>query len=122
MAYQPSHNDLACYSDVYKSAFGTRPRGELSWESQEDFDADFDSLVKYANEQEAREAAWQAQSYDKWITGLHKLARDTGNTLADVLRWQFDAEGLRLSSKFDREHFAHCNGFPSHAERIGKIR
>lgn len=52
--------DMSIFSDVYKDAYGFRPRG-LAWEealhmSEEEFQAELDSLVAYWKAEEGEES------------------------------------------------------------------
>lgn len=53
-ALNPGNHIAAEYSDLYKAVYGSRPYGELVWESVEDFDKDWNFLIKQLNEEEER--------------------------------------------------------------------
>ena len=123
MTYTMTQDEAAIYSDMYKDANSFRPRHVCN----DFFDrADFEREMEYLQLQveEAIESGrfYEETAYDQWIAGVHKTARDTGNSVGTVVRWLFEAEGLRLSSKQDRESFCYDNGFLGLCHLVEKIR
>ena len=58
--------DGCIFSDLHKDVYGFRPRGVI-FESLEDFDAEFERLVKQLNIQETEEAATQARNFTMFV-------------------------------------------------------
>ena len=54
------------YSDLYKDVYGCRPRYS-EFVSTEEFDADFEALIKMLNRKESDEAAAQARNFFTFI-------------------------------------------------------
>jgi hypothetical protein len=54
------------YSDLYKDVYGFRPRYS-EFVSTEEFDADFEALIKMLNRKESDEAAAQARNFVKFV-------------------------------------------------------
>ena len=58
--------DGCIFSDLHKDVYGFRPRGVI-FESLEDFDAEFERLVKQLNIQETEEAATQVRNFTMFV-------------------------------------------------------
>jgi hypothetical protein len=58
-------HDGDIYSDLYKDVYGIRPR-YATFESMEDFDADFERLVERLNEQQDEEAKQQVINRERF--------------------------------------------------------
>ena len=122
-AFEIDHNDACMYSDMYKDAYGSRPRTKLVVASQEEFDQVIMQLSNHIEYDLAQQTSWEIQAYDAWIAGIHKLARETNNTIRDVVRWAFEAENLRINDKHDQEYFCYLNGLGHlHHRLIAKIK
>jgi len=64
--------DYATYSDLFKDVYGYRPRN-VTFDSVEEFDADFQYLVRKLNEQLEEEREHQARSWDAFIARLDEI-------------------------------------------------
>jgi hypothetical protein len=62
-------HDGDIYSDLYKDVHGFRPR-YVQFASIEEFDADFERLVKQLNVQEAEEAEIKARNFTKFVARI----------------------------------------------------
>ena len=62
-------HDGDLYSDLYKDVHGFRPR-YVQFASIEEFDADFERLVKQLNVQEAEEAEIEARNFTKFVARI----------------------------------------------------
>lgn len=123
MTYTMTSDEASIYSDMYKDANGFRPRHICrDFFDRADFEREMEYLQLQVEEAIAQESAREAGYYDQWIAGVHNTAVQTGNRVATVVRWLFDAENLRLSCRQDREMFCFQNGFDSMQSRIEKIR
>jgi len=96
------------YWDMYKDAYGVRPRGvDTSGWSLEDFDKEFEVLAQAINQEEAerkvREAEAIVQFEDRVLNLMH-----TGTNRARVIAWLMDAEGVNG----DFEYFCFTQGLP----------
>jgi len=100
-----------CYSDLYKDVYGCRPRGWNVWASVEAFDEDYSYLVAQLASNEAQRVEDETRRYNDWIRGVHALAVQLNARVGDVIRWQFDATGDDVNSKYDREGFCWSHGF-----------
>lgn len=100
-----------CYSDLYKDVFGTRPRNWNVWRSVEAFDYEYGNLVSLLSDSITNEKKAEESAFANWIADIHATARKVRATVGDVIRWQFDAEGLKVRDKSDRDYFCFLRGF-----------
>lgn len=100
-----------CYSDLCKDVYGTRPRAWNVWPSVEAFDADYANLVSMLSDSISNEKRAEKAAYDNWISGIHATARKLRAKVGDVIRWDFEAEGLKVRDKSDRDYFCFLRGF-----------
>ena len=96
------------YWDMYKDAYGVRPRGidTSSW-TEAEFEAEFEVLARAINQEEAerkvREAEAVAAFEDRVLNLMH-----TGTNRERVIAWLMDAEG----ANGDHEYFCFTQGLP----------
>lgn len=91
-AVTKSH-DGDIYSDLYKDVYGSRPR-YAQFESIEEFDADFERLVKQLNVQETEEAAIQARNFTKFVARIDETMQLVqGTDRVRAIEIIADAEG-----------------------------
>ena len=99
----------ALYWDMYKDAYGVRPRGidTSSW-TEEDFSKEFQHLSSVIE----REEAWRVEkeraavnSFERRVQGLISLGADDRET---ALRWIHEAD----RSNGDNEYLCYLNGLP----------
>lgn len=100
-----------CYSDLYKDVFGSRPRNWNAWRSVEAFDADYANLVRMLSDSINDQKQAEESAYANWIADVHATARKVRAKVGDVIRWQFDAEGLKVRDKSERDYFCFLRGF-----------
>lgn len=100
-----------CYSDLYKDVFGSRPRGWNVWASVEAFDAEYANLVSMLGDSIDEQKQAEESAYAMWIAGVHATASKVRAKVGDIIRWQFDAEGIQINNKQDREYFCFLRGF-----------
>jgi len=79
------------YSDLHKDVYGFRPR-YVRFVSLEEFDADFERLVKQLDIQETEEAASQARNFtiskDEFdFYGLERLEYLFGLKFGSIAKW-----------------------------------
>ena len=96
------------YWDMYKDAYGVRPRGiDTSAWTLEDFDAEFEVLGKAIQREEIerkeREARCIVEFEDRVANLMH-----TGTNRERVIAWLMDAEG----ANGDLEYFCFTQGLP----------
>ena len=88
------------YSDLYKDVYGSRPR-YAQFASVEEFDADYERLVKRLSEQLAEEKVQQARNFEDFMRRVDGIMRTVmGSDRADAVRILCAAEGI------DEEEFA----------------
>jgi hypothetical protein len=63
--------DGCIFSDLHKDVYGFRPRGVI-FDSLEDFDAEFERLVKQLDIQETEEAEIQARNFTKFVARVEE--------------------------------------------------
>jgi len=111
----PSWEDLsaleqaqATYWDMYKVAYGVRPRGvDTSGWSLEYFEAEFKMLGEAINQEEIARKASEAQAIVKFEDRVATLMH-TGTDRERVIAWLMDAEG----ANGDFEYFCFTQGLP----------
>jgi hypothetical protein len=99
----------ACqYWDMYKDAYGVRPRGvdTSSW-TEAEFEAEFKVLGEAINQEEADRKVREAEAIvafeDRVLNLMH-----TGTNRERVIAWLMDAEG----ANGDLEYFCFTQGLP----------
>lgn len=99
----------ACqYWDMYKDAYGVRPRGvdTSSW-TEAEFEAEFKILGEAINQEEADRKVREAEAIvafeDRVLNLMH-----TGTNRERVIAWLMDAEG----ANGDLEYFCFTQGLP----------
>jgi hypothetical protein len=98
----------ATYWDMYKDAYGVRPRGvDTSGWSLEYFEAEFKILGEAINQEEIQRLADQAEAVIKFEDRVLNLMH-TGTNRERVIAWLMDAEG----ANGDHEYFAFTQGLP----------
>jgi len=65
-------HDGDIYSDLYKDVYGSRPR-YAQFESLEDFDKDYEFLVKQLNAKMVEEEDRQARNWNKFMARLYEI-------------------------------------------------
>jgi len=99
----------ACqYWDMYKDAYGVRPRGidTSSW-TEAEFEAEFEVLGRAIEREEADRKVREAEAivaFEDRVTNL----MHTGTNRARVIAWLMDAEGCNG----DFEYFCFTQGLP----------
>ena len=96
------------YWDMYKDAYGVRPRGvDTSGWSEADFMAEFDLLAKVIDAEEIARKEAEARAIvafeDRVLNLMH-----TGTNRERVIAWLMDAEG----ANGDYEYFCFTQGLP----------
>ena len=98
----------ATYWDMYKDAYGVRPRGvDTSGWSLEYFEAEFKMLGEAINQEEIARKASEAQAIVKFEDRVATLMH-TGTDRERVIAWLMDAEG----ANGDSEYFCFTQGLP----------
>jgi hypothetical protein len=96
------------YWDMYKDAYGVRPRGvdTSSW-TEEVFMAEFELLGKVIEQEEIARKASEAEAIVQFEDRVTNLMH-TGTNRARVIAWLMDAEG----ANGDYEYFCFTQGLP----------
>jgi hypothetical protein len=96
------------YWDMYKDAYGVRPRGvdTSSW-TIADFDAEFKLLGEIIEQENLALKEAQARAIAKFEDSVTNLMH-TGTNRERVIAWLMDAEG----ANGDFEYFCFCVGLP----------
>ena len=100
------------HSDLYKDAYGFRPRLTLKNWNQQTLLQEIDYLEtvitqQIASERQAQEAS--VASFEKKVESSISYGAKDRQT---ALRWMFEAEELDFSHTFDRELFCFKNNLP----------
>ena len=104
----PIEQAQCIYWDMYKDAYGVRPRGiDTSAWTLEEFEAEFEVLGRAIEESETQRKADEQQAMIKFESIVGKLMN--GNTtLAQAIQWLMYAE----SCNGDFEYFCFTQGLP----------
>jgi hypothetical protein len=96
------------YWDIYKDAYGVRPRGvDTSGWTLADFDAEFKLLGEIIEQENLALKEAQARAIVKFEDSVTNLMH-TGTCRERVIAWLMDAEG----ANGDFEYFCFCVGLP----------
>jgi hypothetical protein len=94
--------------DMYKDAYGVRPRGiDTSAWTEEVFMAEFELLGKVIEQEEIARKASEAEAIVQFEDRVTNLMH-TGTNRARVIAWLMDAEG----ANGDYEYFCFTQGLP----------
>ena len=104
----PLEQAQCTYWDMYKDAYGHRPRGidTSSW-TLAAFDAEFAVLGKIIEEENQQRKQAQAQAIAKFEDTVQNLMH-TGTNRERVIAWLMDAE----SANGDYDYFCFLTGLP----------
>jgi acetylornithine/succinyldiaminopimelate/putrescine aminotransferase len=100
----------ACqFWDMYKDAYGVRPRGidTSSW-TEADFEAEFVSLSKTIEQENAARVAAEEQAMIAFEMRVQSLMTSGAKSYEMALRWVHEAEG----SNGDEEYLCFLVGLP----------
>jgi hypothetical protein len=96
------------YWDMYKDAYGVRPRGvDTSAWTEEVFMAEFELLGKVIEQEEIARKESEAEAIVRFEDSVLNLMH-TGTNRARVIAWLMDAEG----ANGDFEYFCFTQGLP----------
>jgi hypothetical protein len=100
----------ACqYWDMYKDAYGVRPRGvDTSTWTEAEFEAEFVDLQRVIEEEVARERAAEAEAAHRFELRVLELMMSGAKDREMALRWIHEAEG----SDGDDEYLCYLVGLP----------
>jgi hypothetical protein len=98
----------ATYSDMYKDAYGVRPRGvDTSGWTLEYFEAEFKILGEAIEQEETARKAAEAEAIVRFEDRVLNLMH-TGTNRERVIAWLMEAE----HANGDSEYFAFTQGLP----------
>jgi hypothetical protein len=97
------------YWDMYKDAYGSRPRGidTTSW-SLEKFDAEFETLAMVIQREEEQRKINEAEATVRFEAQLADLMKSGARTREAAIAWVHEAEG----SQGDDEYLCFLLGLP----------
>ena len=96
------------YWDMYKDAYGVRPRGVDTTEwTEEQFMEEFELLGKVIEQEEIARKESEAQAIVRFEDRVTNLTH-TGTNRERVIAWLMDAEG----ANGDHEYFCFTQGLP----------
>lgn len=99
----------ATYWDMYKDAYGVRPRGiDTSTWTLEDFRAEFNRLGEVIDEEEDQRLVEEAEAVKKFEQHVTNTICMGARDRETALRWIMDAS----SAEGDWEYFCYLNGLP----------
>ena len=96
-------------SDLYKDAYGFRPRGAF-WDmwnqmSNDEKQAEWDSLLNALELEMQREADAKIAAEQRWNENIRTVVEETGASEEAALRWLWDAEDISEPNSQDIESF-----------------
>ena len=100
----------ACtYWDMYKDAYGVRPRGiDTSTWTLEDFSKEFDLLGKVIEEEEKARKEAEAKAVERFEAQVQSFINSGAKNRETAIRWFHEAE----STNGDEEYLCYCLGLP----------
>jgi hypothetical protein len=97
------------YWDMYKDAYGSRPRGiDTSAWTLADFEAEFEILANVIQREEAQRAIDEKEASIRFEAQLSSLMASGARTREQAITWVHDAEG----SQGDDEYLCFLLGLP----------
>ena len=112
-------NEAAMFYDMHRDAYGYRPKfSDYVFPSFEKKSIAFKEMEHAVCRAEKHAAQAADAAYNAWIVEVHAIANKTNASVSDVIRWQFEANGLNVERRFDRGHFCYINGFD---HEMGKL-
>lgn len=112
MSYQMTKEDASCYSDLYKSLYGFRPRNVESFANEQEFDADMNFMQKHLEIQMDEEAKTTQNLVEAYASRISTMMNDHGIDYPTAVRWDMQAEGFTTFDSFEMEHYAWGLGLP----------
>lgn len=104
----PLEQSQCIYSDMYKDAYGVRPRGvDTSAWTLEQFEQEFKHLGRVIEQEEIARKKAEAEAIVRFEDTVLNLMH-TGTNRARVIAWLMDAEGVNG----DFEYFCFTQGLP----------
>jgi hypothetical protein len=89
------------YWDMYKDAYGTRPRGiDTSAWTLADFDAEFETLANAIQREEAQRKINEAEASTRFEAQLASLMASGARTREQAIAWVHDAEGSQGDDEY----------------------
>ena len=88
--------DAAIYSDVYKSACGSRPRGETIFLSIEDLEKTWAYLTQCVEENQIQEKKYAESGWDKLVGDIERNTTIGAKSKRDAFRWIADANDTEV--------------------------
>lgn len=100
----------ACiYWDLYKDAYGIRPRGmDTSTWTEDDFRFEFQNLQTVIEDNERQRREDQARAVVKFCKRIEETIRTGAGDRETALRWIHEADGTHG----DDEYLCYLNGLP----------
>jgi len=89
------------YWDMYKDAYGTRPRGiDTSTWTLADFDAEFETLANAIQREEVQRKINEAEASTRFEAQLASLMASGARTREQAIAWVHDAEGSQGDDEY----------------------
>jgi hypothetical protein len=108
--FTPLEQAQATYWDMYKDAYGFRPRGiDTSYWTLEDFETEFVVLGQAIDRRETERKDAEARAVVEFENRVSNLLH-SGTNRERVIHWLMDAEG----ANGDFEYFCYTQGLPYH--------
>ena len=100
----------ACqYWDMYKDAYGVRPRGiDTSAWTEAEFEAEFDQLGKTINTNYKEQLASEAKAVERFEAQVESFIQSGAKDRETAIRWFHEAE----QTNGDEEYLCFCLGLP----------
>jgi hypothetical protein len=89
------------YWDMYKDAYGSRPRGiDTSAWTLADFEAEFETLANVIQREEAQRAIDEKEASVRFEAQLASLMESGARTREQAIAWVHDAEGSQGDDEY----------------------
>ena len=104
--------DRSVYSDMYKDAYGFRPRFSTDHMTDAEFQNDLDMLQVMIEDNIRMEAEFQKQALTRFRDTLTSYNERFGVDIATAIRWWIEADGRDIRVPQDVESFLYDVGLP----------
>jgi hypothetical protein len=102
-------NDASIFSDLYKDAFGSRPRGEAMARFNSMTDREQQAYMQELADQVAenidRERREEQRAEAKFETTFSQIAEQFGVDFNTAVRWDMDANNVLMTFRTEVEHY-----------------
>lgn len=98
--------DLSVWSDAYKDAFGSRPRGGFP-KTEAEYTASMALMQKVITREEDERIEAEKLAWARWKARLRQQRQDWAQPVCTLMRWEMDANQLQRG---DHDDYCYLEG------------